>query len=267
MNTQTERKTWHSVDIKGRWRLSYKVGNSQGPSAFGGYHLPIYPNPFTGQRTYLKTVDGTAKNGYMIDKLVIDLYPEQNRNDYYIVSWLICHPEVKVKGVEDLDPHIISKKDARKITLTYRDKEMLSGVDDEDFIDVLLGKLSLNSGKQSIGLKRLRHIMAQLGQAYMDPNFEGEAEKKMLRTRLKNYVKKSIVNAKIVDKIINNPEDAKMHWEFKEMIRLKILTYQDGVYKFHSATVGSNFDTVRAFFMNHPDVHTEALTRLYALTD
>ena len=119
MTTETIKKqTWHDLPIKGRYRLKYKVGNSQGPSAFGGYHLPVYANPFTGQKTYLKNADGKPLNGYMIDKVAKVFHPDDDINEKYLISWMICHPEVKLEGFKDVPKEIMSKKiDSSKFLL------------------------------------------------------------------------------------------------------------------------------------------------------
>jgi hypothetical protein len=81
-------QAWHTIDIKGKWKLVYRVGNSQGSSAFGGYHLGTYSNPFNGQKTFLRNVDNQALQGIMIDKIVRILKPEENENEKLLISSL-----------------------------------------------------------------------------------------------------------------------------------------------------------------------------------
>lgn len=263
METVTKQKTWHDIEIKGRWRLIYKVGNSQGPSAFGGYHLPVYPNPFTGQKTFLKNADGRPLNGYLIDRIMKIYHPENDVNENYLINWLICHPEVKIEGIKDVDPKILAKKKASKITLVCLDVNELDKFEEEDYQDKLIGLLSLDLGKNMISLIKLRYIMAYIGIAYREPRFEEKGEKSALRSKLKSYVRSSYENAQAVNDAIDNIDMAQNVYEFKELVRTKILVLSNGVYKFQNATVGTNFDTVSSFFENHPEVKTEALSKLY----
>jgi hypothetical protein len=263
MEETIKKKTWHDVNVTGKWRLLYKVMNTQGPEAFGGFHLPVYPNPFTGEKTYLKNVDGGAKNGYLMDKLVINLNPDEDKNVFYLVHWLICHPDVRVKGVPKLDPTIIKKtKDNTQITLTCLDYVEIEEIEKEDFIDQVVGRISLNNGNKALGLEKVRHIMASLKLQYHDPRHTGMTEKKILRSKLKNYIRSSYENAQRVHNAIKNLEEAKEHYLFKEMIRHRVLILSNGMYKYNNAPVGTNFDTVLRFWSDHPEVKTSVLEEL-----
>lgn len=262
METVTK-KTWHNVDIKGNWKLVYTVGNPEGATAFGGLHMPVYPNPFTGERTFLKDVDQRVLKGYMMDKLVKWFKPEENMNDLYLISWLICHPMVKVQGVPELDSEIIKKKSGNKLTLYYLDYLEVDKIDDEDFIDSVIGRISTGNFKTALSLEKLRHIMAHLGLPYQDKKYEGDTEKKVLRAALKKFVKKGKAQATIVKDIIDDLQLAKEHYEFKEIIRLKVIDFETGLYKYNKVPLGSSFDGVQEFFHNHPEVRTEILTQLY----
>lgn len=257
-------KKWHNVDIKGSWILTYTVRNSQGATAFGGYQLSGYANPFTGEKTMLRNVDRQAFSGYMIDKLLKRLDPSNNENDRLLISWLICHPEVEVVGVKDLDKAILSKKTATNIKLTYSDYQEIDRLEEEDFIDKLVGVISFDAGKNSLNMSKLRYILAYLNMTYRDPRFEDESsEKKALRSRLKSYARKSIECAREIYRAIDNLSEAQDAYEFKEMVRLKVLTLEHSIYKFRRTPVGSNFETVNVFFQNHPEVKTEASAELY----
>jgi len=263
METTTKKQTWHDFDIKGNYRLVYKVGNSQGPSAFGGYHLPVYANPFTGQKTFLKNADGKPMNGHMIDKIATKLHPDNDVNQKYLVSWLICHPEVNLEGFKDVPQKILDKKKTSKITLICLDVNELDKFQDEEYIDKTIGQLSLDFGTHSISLIKLRYIMAYLDLAYREPRYEEKGEKSALRSKLKSYVRSSYENATNVNQAIEKIEDAQNVYEFKELVRTKTITLENGVYKFNRAPLGTNFDGVNAFFENHPEVRTEALAKLY----
>lgn len=257
------KKTWHDVKIRGVWKLVYIVGNSQGPSAFGGKHLPTYPNPFTGQKTYLRNVDDMTLTGHMVDKVIRLLHPEENENERLLISWLICHPDVIVEGVKDLDEKIIRAKRDNKVKLICITDNELEEFDNQDFIDKIIGRISLENGKGSIGIDRLRYVLAYLNMAYTDPRFEGVAEKKSLRSKLKNYVRKDLANAKQVSDALENINVAQDLYEFKEMVRLHILKVTGGVFRFNGIPLGSNADSVLSFLMANVDVKTEILAQLY----
>lgn len=263
METTTKKQTWHDLEIKGNYRLIYKVGNSQGPSAFGGFHLPIYANPFTGQKTFLKNADGKPMNGYMIDKIAKMLHPDNDINQKYLVSWLICHPEVKLEGFKDVAPKILEKKKSSKITLICLDVNELDKFQEEDYIDKTIGVLSLDIGTHSVSLLKLRYIMAYLGLPYREPRYEEKGEKSALRSKLKSFVRSSYENAQAVNEAIDKIEDAQNIFEFKELIRTKTITLENGVYQFNRAPIGTDFSGVNSFFENHPEVKTEVLSKLY----
>lgn len=259
-----EPKRWHNVEIKGQWLLTYTVKNSQGATAFGGYQLSPYANPFTGEKTFLRNVDRQAFTGYMIDRLVKRLDPSNNENDRLVISWLICHPEVEVVGVKNLDKVILAKKAATSIKLTYSDYQEVDRLEEEDYIDKLVGVISFDAGKNALSTSKLRYILAYLNMTYRDPRFEDESsEKKALRSRLKSYARKSMECAKEIYRAIDNINDAQDVYEFKEMVRTKVLTMEHSIYKFRRTPIGSNFETVNVFFQNHPEVKTEACSELY----
>lgn len=259
-------KTWHEHDIKGRYRLLYKVTNSQG--IFGGFHLPVYANPFTKQKTFLKNADGLALNGHLIDRPSKMLDPDLDPNIKYLVSWLICHPQVRLEGFpkEDIDEKILStKKGNTKVKLVCMDHQESAKFEQEDFQDKLIGILSLDLGKNMISLAKSRYLLAYLNMPYRDPRFADSeiSERRALRSKLKTHVRASYENAVMVQEAIDNLEEAQRIYEFKELVRLKILNLVNGLYKFQNATLGTSYDSVNAFFENHPEVRAEALSILY----
>lgn len=259
-----QKKTWHDVKIEGRYRLLYKVGNSQGAAAFGGYHLPVYPNPFTGQKTFLKNADGKPLNGYMIDRTAKVYHPDDDINIKYLISWLICHPEVRLEGIKNVDETILKKKiTSTKITLICMDGNEMDKFEEEDYIDKLIGVLSLDLGTNAVSLAKLRHVLAYLDMTYREPRFEGKAEKSALRSRLKTFVRGSYENAKSVNNALENIDLAQSIYEFKEMVRTKVIEMENGVYKYNKAPLGTAFDTVNVFFQNHPEVKAEVQSKLY----
>jgi len=256
-------KQWHTVEIKGNWKLTYRVGNSQGASAFGGYHLGIFANPYNGQKTFLRNVDNQSLQGLMVDKLVRTLHPDKNENEKLLISWLICHPEVTVVGVPNLDQKILNKKTKGKLTLTYVDFEELGKLDEDDYIDKLIGLLSLDKGTNALSLSKIRYVMAYLNMPYRDGRYDAITEKKSLRSKLKTFARSGISSAKLVNKAIGDLGLAQDTYEFKELVRLRVLVFTVGIYRFNNTPIGGDMASVFTFFDSHPEVKTEALTLLY----
>lgn len=268
MSTETVKKRkWHDVEIKGQWRLLYKVGNPMGPSAFGGKHLGTYASPYDMKVCYRKGINDEALNGYMIDKLRLDLFPDTNDEHRNLISWMICHPEVNVSGVPNLDQVIVNNKIGNKIFLIALDALEINKIDDEDYIDRVIGILSLDAGNKALGIDKIRYIMAAVGLTYFDTRYSGQAEKKALRSKLKAWAKISIANATKVNEAIEALEDSKDSYNFKEMVRYRILSFEDGLYKFNNVPLGSSYEKVSLFFINHPEVRAEAIEQLYKILE
>jgi len=264
METETTpKKKWHNIDISGRWLLTYTVGNELGPEAFGGKHLGLYKSPFDGTKVYRRSVDDRPLNGYMMDKLGVQLFPDENLDHKYLINWLICHNEVQLAGIPNVDPIILKAKTGNKLTLKALDFLEMEVIDDEDFVDKVVGRLLIDRGEKAIGIDKLRHILAALNMPYQDNRFTGLAEKKALRSKLKKFTRSSIENAKLVKNAINNLDASKERWMFKEMLRLHVLADYGGQYKFNNVPVGSSFEKVQSFFSDNPEVKAEAVQELY----
>lgn len=258
MEVKTKRQ-WHNVEITGRWKLIYKYGNSIGPEAFGGKHLGTYASPFDGTKVYRRSVDDKRLNGYMMDRLAVDLFPDENRDHKLLISFLICHPEVTVEGVKKLDPKIAKATQGNKVFLRCVDYLEIEDIEDEDYIDKVVGRLVLDHGPNSIGIDKLRHVLAALNMPYSDNRFSGEAEKKALRSKLKAWTRKSLENAKKVQEAIDELDQSREVFLFKEMIRLRIIVDHGGLYKFNNIPLGSNYLKVQSFFNDNPEVKAEVL--------
>lgn len=252
----TTKRQWHNVDIQGRWLLTYKVSNTLGVDAFGGKHLGLYESPFDGTTVYRRSVNDKPLNGFMMDKLGIQLYPDESLDHKYLINWLICHPEVLLEGVKDVPERVLKAKTGNKITLKCLDTFDLEKLDDEDFVDKVIGNI------MEINIEKLRWILAAVDQPYVDSRFTGIPEKKALRSKLKSYTRTSIENAKAVKKAIEDLDTSKEYWLFKEMLKFKVLSEVGGQYKFNNVGVGSTYDRVQSFWMNNPEVKAEALALL-----
>lgn len=261
------KKKWHNIDIQGNWILTYTVRNNMGAQAFGGVHIGTYKSPFDGSKVYRRSVDNKPLMGFMMDKLSIKLDPDNNEDHKLLISFLICSPEVQLEGFKKgtIDPIILKSKTGTKITLTCKDYVEFEEIEEEDYIDKIIGRLSLDNGKYSIGIDRLREILAYLNMSYRDNRFKGESEKKALRSKLKTWTRKSYENAKKVQLAIDSTEEAKGRFQFKEMLKHNVIVDFGGSYKYNNIALGSSYESVSAFFDNHPEVKTEAIQELYSI--
>lgn len=263
---KSERK-WHDIDIRGKWKLIYKVSNTIGPEAFGGKHLGTYGSPFDGSKVFRRSVDDTRLMGYMVDKLAIDFDPDNNLDHKYIINFLICHPEVNIEGVENVHPKILAAKESNKLTLKCLDYIAEKELDNEDYIDKIIGRLSLDGGKNSIGIDNLRNILAALNMSYRDSRFTGDTEKKALRSKLKTFTRKSFDNAKLVQKAIDNLEGSKDRFRFKEMLKHHVIEDIGGQFKFNNVPLGSSYERVQSFMSDHPEIKSEMILELSKYLD
>lgn len=263
------KKKWHDLPVTGNWVLIYKTTNTNGPESFGGKHLGVYKSPFDGSKVFRKSVDDRPLTGFMIDKLSIKLTPDESLDHKLLINWLICHPEVRLEGFKKnaIKSEILQAKTGRKITLKCLDYIAIEEIDNDDYIDKLIGKLSLDTGKHAIGLEKLRHIMAALNMSYRDNRFEGESEKKALRSKLKSFARKSLNNAKDVYKVIDDLDGAKDLFLFKEMLKHRVIQDFGGQYKYNNVPLGTTSDNVFVFFNNHPEVKANVLQDLYKIID
>lgn len=255
--------------MAGVWEMKIEISNSQGTKAFGGRRLTTYIHPLTGTRIPLVDLDGQPTLGYMIDKPTMRLMPDTYPMDRRIVDWLICHPEVAVEGIE-LTDRIKSKKLSNpSISLKNVDRQELSLIDDQDTIDVVIGKLSDDNPKTGISLERLRYLLAHFNLPYFDARWikNKTTEKKILRQKIKLFARaKSAsgkLNALLIDELLIDIDNLKYSYEFKEMLRYDIIREANGIYKFNNVPIGSNENSVISWLKNNLEIYTEMVGVLY----
>lgn len=255
--------------MKGTWQVKIEIFNSQGSKAFGGRRLTTYIHPLTGVRVPLIDMDGQATLGYMIDRPTMTLHPDSNKMDRRTVDWLIAHPEVGVEGLE-ITSLIKSKKQSNPtITLKNLDRQELSHIEDQDSIDVVIGKLSDDNPKTGVSLEKLRYLLAYFNLPYFELKWISNktTEKKVLRQKIKNFARiKSIdgdYNAIHIDAVLNEIDNLKYNYEFKEMIRYDILKESNGMYKYNNVPLGTSETSVINWFKNNLEVYTEMVNVLY----
>lgn len=255
--------------MNGAWELKIEISNSQGTKAFGGRRLTTYIHPLTGTRIPLINMDGQEELGFMIDKPTVRLHPDTNQMHRRVVDWLIAHPEVGVEGM-DLTDKVLSKKMSNPvITLKNVDRQELSMIDDQDTIDVVIGKLSDDNPKTGISLERLRYLLAHFNLPYFDIRWvkQKTTEKKLLRQKIKNFARGTShlgeLNAVLIDKVLNNIDNLKYSYEFKEMLRYDIVRESNGIYKFNNVPIGSNEESAINWIKNNLEIYTEMVSELY----
>jgi hypothetical protein len=255
--------------MQGVWELKIQISNSQGTKAFGGRRLTTYIHPLTGIRVPLIDMDGQATLGFMIDKPTMRLFPDTNLMDRRTVDWLICHPEVGIEGIDLVDQVKIKKQSNPPITLKNVDRQELSMIDEQDSVDVVIGKLSDDNPKTGISLERLRYLLAYFNLPYFDARWiqNKTTEKKILRQKIKSFARgKSAsgeLNANLIDGVLTDIDNLKYSYEFKEMLRYDIIREANGIYKFNNVPVGSNETSVISWLKNNLDIYTEMVAILY----
>lgn len=255
--------------MNGVWELKIEINNSQGTKAFGGRRLTTYIHPLTATRVPLIDMDGQETLGYMIERPTMRLHPDTNPMDRRIVDWLIAHPEVGVEGIE-LTIGVSSKKLSNPaITLKNLDRQEMSQIEDQDTIDVVIGKLSDDNPKTGISLERLRYLLAYFNLPYFDLRWISNktTERKLLRQKIKNFARGTSVsgklNAVLIDEVLNSIDNLKYNYEFKEMLRYDIIREANGIYKFNNVPIGSNDVSVISWMKNNLEIYTEMVNILY----
>lgn len=275
--TQTEKRNDYLkaivVDPKrmsGRWELRIIISNSQGIKAFGGRLLTSYTHPLTGLDTPLVNLNSQRELGFMISRPSHVFSPDTNQMDRRIVDWLLSHPEVAVEGVELLNS-ITSKKDSNpKIFLKNLDRQEMSDIEDEDTIDLVIGRLS-EDGVKGISLERLRYLLSHFNLPYFDRRYISNktVEKKFLRKKIKTFARgKSAdgeLNATKITAVLDNVDNLKYSYEFKEMLRVGVIKESYGSYKFNNVPLGSNEDSVITWLKNNLEIYSEMTGVLYPI--
>jgi hypothetical protein len=255
--------------MTGVWELKIEITNSQGTKAFGGRRLTTYIHPLTGIRVPLINLDGEEELGYMIDKPTMRLHPDTNQMDRRIVDWLISHPKVGVEGIELTDRISAKKESNPTVTLKNVDRQEMSMIDDQDTIDVVIGKLSDDNPKTGISLERLRYLLAHFNLPYFDIRWikNKTAERKLLRQKIKNFARGTSpsgkLNAVLIDEVLSEVDNLKYSYEFKEMLRHDIVREANGIYKFNNVPIGSNENSVISWMKNNLEIYTEMVGALY----
>lgn len=254
--------------LTGKWELKIKTQGSNGSQGFGGRYLTAYIHPLTKKKTYLYNMDDQPLIGFNIERLttVFDASQEEQRR---IVDWLIAHPEVMVEGV-NIDSRV--RKGNKTITLINLDQQSMKDIDDEEVVDMVIGRLSEENGPKAIGLKKLRWLLAYFNISYFDMRniTNPTAEKKILRKRLKTYARtiqkvgghEERYGAYYVSEILDQIDSLETIYYIKEMIRNNILVLSNGSFKYNNVPLGTTVESVSLWFNDNGNIYQEALNKV-----
>ena len=241
--------------LRGKWKLTYEIKNSLKANGFGSVGLSTYLHPIT-RRYLFPVIDGQPK-AFLEFGSPIKMYdPDENANDRSIVNWLLNHPRVGIEGV-DLDESIKKHKDSNPdFKLVNVDLQDLTEIEEENIIDEMVGRLTYEGGKHAVGLERLKYILAKLGMSFEDRRAiqSPQVLKKILRNKVKSFVKKSAENAQTVKKILDNIEEAKKHYAIRFLTQKGAIIMSNGMLKFEGIILGMNVESAVAFLEQNPDV-------------
>lgn len=254
--------------IKGVWQLKYKLTNSLGIQGFSGRMIGPYTHPLSGTVQQLILPDSGLQVGFFIGDVIMNFYPEKSKRDEAIVDWLVAHPEVGIENNQTKlnERYLGAKKTNPRITLTNLDHQDMEEIDNEEFIDQIVGRLSLDTGKQAVGLDKLRFLLAKLNLNYRNAKYinDPSVEKKHLRQDIKKFVRKSMDNAKAVEKILDNLENAKFVYEIKEMMRLGFIKKNAGMYMYEGNPLGTSYEGIIDFFNKNEEFYSDITEKLYS---
>lgn len=271
METQEKRTIERNLaegQIKGVWQLKYKLTNSLGIQGFSGRMIGPYSHPITGRSTQLILPDTGVQVGFFIGDVIMNFYPEKTKRDAMIVDWLIAHPEVGIELNQTKlgEKFLSNKKSNPRITIVNLDHQDMEEIDNEEFIDLMVGDISRDSGNKAVGLDKLRFILSKLNMNYRNGKFisDPSVEKKHLRKTLKTYIRKSIDNAKEVEKILDNMANAKLVYEIKECMRLGLIQKKGGMYSYEGNPLGSSYEFIIEFMNKNEEFYAEVTQKLYS---
>ena len=255
--------------MNGVWELKININNTQGTKAFGGRRVATYVHPLTGTRVPLINVDGQEELGFMIDKPTMRLYPDTNPMHRRVIDWLIANPEIGVEGIELTDLVSSKKVSNPDITLKNVDRQELAMIDEQDTIDMVIGKLSDDNPKTGVSLERLRYLLAYFNLPYFDLRWitNKTTERKLLRQKIKNFARGTSpggkLNAELISDVLESIDNLKYNYEFKEMIRYNIIGEANGMYKFNNVPIATNEQGVVNWMKNNLDIYGEMTSMLY----
>lgn len=265
--TEKEQKKILSTGrINGTWQLTYSLINDLGIDGFSGRMLSSYIDPLTGRERFLVNLDGRRELGFWIDKQQMNLFPTNNPWHARVIDWLVGHPEVGIEVAQtELAAQYMSRKSSNpRIKLLNLDHQDIEYLEEEDFVDKLVGTISMDTGQKAISLEKLRWVLAKMNYEYRNAKYinNPKIEKQKLRQTLKKFIRSSYENAQKVDAILEKLEEAKFAYEIKEMLRVAVMTNSGGMFMFQGNPLGTSFESLVAYFNNNPELYADLLGQL-----
>lgn len=256
----TKGQSFLEEEISGKWELKAILSNNlpDKSDGFSVHMISAYPDPFTGKQRVLVDEDGNMTLGYEVSKVLTILNPDENKKDRNVINFLLGHPQVSVQGVELSFETKKTKKSNPKYILIALDKQNLKVLEDDDQIDMVIAKL-ISKGRNELSLEKIRAILAVLNLNYINKRHYGNAstEKQILISSLKSFVRQSIENAKRVNGIIEDIENAKYILLIKEMIRFGLMQNNFGSFKYRGEAIALDFEGVVSWLKANPELNAE----------
>jgi hypothetical protein len=195
--------------------------------------------------------------------------PGKSMQEKVILEWLIHHPEVVVegyKGHKGFDRWSQLKNTNSPFKLVNLDAKEQAELENEEFVDQLVGRVMLEGGKQAIGLDRLRWLLSALGRPYRSNRYAGDPtkEKRFLRKSLKNYIRSGMEQAKeVAHQLENNRfENKKADYYVKELVRLDVFKYRNNLYEYEGMPVAATTSGIVKLWLDNPIAKEEHLAAL-----
>lgn len=270
METQAKKATLKLHDLKGEWLLEYNVTNRRGIEAFGGVGLSSYRDPATGKEVPLLTPNNRIVSTYMVDQISKKIYPSKNMQDRINLNWLLRHPEVKLIGIKDIvEQRFLNIKSGNKITLVNLTVEQVAKIDNEDYIDKLIGEISITDGPKSFKLQTVRNILATLNITYKLKGYKEnpKGERKLLRKKLKDYVRSSMTNARKVEKLIDKKEEIQINYDIKELMSVGLIVESNGMFKIDGTPIGVTTKEIITYFNNNADLKLTLMAKYHNIKE
>jgi len=252
--------------MRGTWQLRVKLTNKLGIEGFSGRMIGSYKDPTSGKDVYPENAQGGHKHGVWIDKVIKNYKPSENRQDLLDLDHLIKHPEIGINNEQvHLDDKRYSKKRSNPLyTLKNLDHQDVEDIEQENYIDQLVGYISSEKGK-TLGLDRTRYILNALGLQYREEKLMNDPGKELLKLKsiLKKYVRSSYKNAENVNRILDNMKEAQYNFEITEMVRINIIDIDGAVFKYRGRNIGISKERVVDYFEKNPDFYQQLVEELY----
>lgn len=265
METKTQEKPesasiFYKGKNKGRWKLERLIDESQ-VEKFSLFTLDAYVHPTLNVK-YFPSHQGRPMTNFVVDKIITRFDPDAEPTQRKLIDWLICHPQVRVDGL-DLDGEILNKKTKAEFSLVNIDQQDLSEIEDNNVIDEIVGRLSFDGGPHAVGIEKMRYVAAQIGVSYIDRRYVNnpKTEKLQLRKKLKSYARNGKKHAEKIKEILTNVDNAKRIFALKVLLDKKDVIYEHGIFKYQGELLGSTLESCAEKLAQVPEKEAEIVDK------